>query len=87
VTAVLGSSPSMFGLLKLRIPGACKFCRASGNIALETTLTGGDVVLRWCCRSCSNEWPVTHREVTAAERRQAAADRRKAARGRERRQL
>jgi hypothetical protein len=77
----------MYGLLKLRIPGACKFCRASGNIALETTLTGGDVVLRWCCRSCVNEWPVTHREVTAAERRQAAADRRKAMRGRERRQL
>jgi hypothetical protein len=76
----------MYGLLKLRIPGACKFCRASGSIVLETTLTGGDVVLRWCCRRCSKEWPVTHREVTAAERRQAA-DRRKTTRGRERRQV
>jgi hypothetical protein len=67
-------------LLRLRVPDVCPACDISGAVALETTITGSEILLRWCCRSCSHDWLVTDAEVTAAERRASTRDRRRTSR-------
>jgi hypothetical protein len=66
------------GLLKLNLPPECKFCGAVGHVTVEATIAGDLVILRWCCRKCSQEWAVTSAELTAAERRRLADRRRRA---------
>jgi hypothetical protein len=76
----LGHGRVSRSLLRLRVPDGCPACRVSGTVALETTITGAEVLLRWCCRSCSHDWLVTDAEVTAAERRTSPRDRRRTSR-------
>jgi len=67
------------------VPDSCPACRISGAVALETTVTGREILLRWCCRSCSHGWLVKDGEVTAAERRGSTPDRRRTSRTERRR--
>lgn len=64
--------------LNLHIPGICMFCAAVGRVTLETTVVMGDTLhLRWCCRRCRKEWPVTMQELRVADGRHDTPDRRK----------
>jgi hypothetical protein len=46
-------------------------------IVAETTISGGAVMLTWCCRACSHEWPITRGEQELIERREGKPDRRR----------
>jgi hypothetical protein len=67
--------PSPNPKLALRVPDDCPFCGTAGKIVLETTVKGKVVVLKWCCESCSAEWPVTPEEEQI-DHRQGPDDRR-----------
>jgi hypothetical protein len=62
--------------LRLRRPEACPRCHDNGLVNLESTVSGRDVHLTWCCRGCSYEWPVTEGEQRLTERRSGREDRR-----------
>jgi hypothetical protein len=34
----------------------------SGTIVAETTISGGELSLTWCCRTCQREWPIAAEE-------------------------
>jgi hypothetical protein len=61
--------------VRFRVPAKCPHCQASGPIVPETTIKGDSVVMTWCCRTCSQEWPVTVRDQI--ERRTGQPDRRR----------
>jgi len=42
----------------LRIPEQCPHCGSFARVALETTIKGEAVLLRWCCGACNRDWPV-----------------------------
>jgi hypothetical protein len=42
-----------------KVPERCKLCGATGTVIPETTISLGVVLLKWCCRSCRGEWPIT----------------------------
>jgi hypothetical protein len=62
-----------------RVPDRCPACGAQTSINLETTITGALVVLTWCCRTCSTQWPVTDADELP-ERRSGSPERRRKAR-------
>ena len=64
--------------VKFRVPPLCPFCDATGTIVPETTVKAGNVVLTWCCKSCSKDWPITVEEQI--ERRKGGPDRRRSTR-------
>jgi hypothetical protein len=65
-----------------RVPASCPECGQGGNIAATTSLRGNFVVLTWCCRACSHEWPIApgdqlpERRIAADRRRARKTDRR-----------
>lgn len=62
--------------LRLRLPERCPSCRFVGSVRLESTVTGDELSLKWCCHACSHEWAVTEQEESLAERR-SGIDRRR----------
>ena len=64
-------------LVRFTVPERCKLCGALRTVAPETTISGGTVHLKWCCRACSGEWPMTRREQDLVERRDGPSDRRR----------
>jgi hypothetical protein len=66
--------------LRLRLIDRCPFCGAVRTVVPETTIKGESVLLTWCCRTCSREWPVTRAEYEASERRVTVPDRRQISR-------
>ena len=62
--------------VRFRVPKRCKRCGALGTVTAETTIARGSVRLTWCCRACTNEWPITRGEQQLLERRAGKPDRR-----------
>ena len=48
--------------IALRVPPLCKHCGRLGNIHLQTTIQGEQILLKWCCAACQREWPVERKE-------------------------
>jgi hypothetical protein len=61
------------GRLNLRVPARCKSCAAAGTVTVETTVSGLSVLLRWCCRKCGHDWPISARELLKSRRRSRKA--------------
>jgi hypothetical protein len=64
-------------LLTLRVPDACKSCRATGTVTAETTVTGHTVSLKWCCRKCGYDWVIVRGDSNAFIERRQTGERRK----------
>src|SRR3954453_8158678 len=60
--------------VRLTLPERCKLCGAIGSVVPETTITGGVVLLKWFCRTCAAEWPMTKAEQQMVEGREAQPD-------------
>ena len=54
----------------LKVPERCKLCGAAGTVVPETTITGGVVLLKWFCRACGDEWPMTNAEQRLVEQKE-----------------
>jgi hypothetical protein len=72
-------------VLRFKLPKQCPFCHAIGSVALEHTIKGGSVLLKWCCSQCSSDWSVKM-DDQSEERRRGPQDRRRRTR-KERRDL
>ena len=75
----MGRMPPLMPL-GFRVPEYCPSCASSGQVVLETTVKGSLAILRWCCRQCSGEWPVTPEEEQI-DRRNGPEERRATLRG------
>lgn len=41
------------------VPSVCPSCNATNIMRRETTIARGVLHLRWCCRACGHDWPVS----------------------------
>jgi hypothetical protein len=63
--------------LRIQVPEHCPHCGATSRIALETTITGREAFLKWCCRACGTDWPTRDKDLAAVKRPNTPNDPRK----------
>ena len=65
LTSTCYATPLPHNPLVFRMPAKCPFCGSVGTVSPETTIKGKSVSLKWCCRKCSHDWPITAGEHIA----------------------
>jgi len=48
--------------ISLTVPAECPNCHALMTVHFVTVYEGLEVIMRWRCRACIHEWPVTRQE-------------------------
>ena len=54
----------------LKAPERCKLCGTAGIVVPETIIAGGLVLLKWFCRACGDEWPMSKAEQRLVEQKE-----------------
>jgi hypothetical protein len=63
-----------YRLTPRRLPARCKSCHAVSTVTIERTVKGDTVLITWCCRLCSHEWPMSEDDCVP-DRRTGQPDR------------
>src|SRR5262245_57212050 len=56
--------------ITLRLPPQCPQCDAFGTVTLRHHIAASQLMLKWYCFACRNEWPVRRKDQQTAPRSQ-----------------
>jgi len=48
--------------ISITVPLECPECHTQHSVHFITVYEGLEMMLRWRCRTCNHEWPITRKE-------------------------